>query len=56
MTPSMRAAIADLGLDHLTVIYPGDARYMLGEHTEVLPVAQLVAEGARAIVGRRSIH
>jgi uncharacterized protein len=41
ITPSMRAAIADLGLDRLTVYYPGRRRYALSEQIDVVPVAEL---------------
>ena len=41
MTPSMRIALRDLALDALYVVYPGDRRYRLGEHVEVVPLAAL---------------
>ena len=41
MTPSMRIALNDLALDALYVVYPGDRRYWLGEHVEVVPLAAL---------------
>lgn len=41
ITPSMRAALSDLKLDHLWVVYPGDKRYLLDEKIEVLPVTSL---------------
>lgn len=39
----MRAALADLGLDHLFVIYPGDEPYPLAEKISALPVSHLPA-------------
>jgi predicted AAA+ superfamily ATPase len=45
LTPSMRIALADLKLDKLTVVYPGERRYTLGKKVEVVPLAQLVKAG-----------
>jgi hypothetical protein len=42
LTPSMRIALADLKLDELRVVYPGDKRYSLGKNIEVVPLAELV--------------
>lgn len=42
LTPSMRIALADLALDELRVVYPGDKRYALADKVEVLPLAQAV--------------
>lgn len=41
LTPSMRAAMNDLGLHKLFVIYPGSKRYTLSRNIEVLPVTDL---------------
>lgn len=41
VTPSMRAALADLSLERLLVIYPGTQRYRLTERIEVLPLTAL---------------
>ena len=41
MTPSMRAALGDLGLEHLWVIYPGRERYRLDRRVTVLPLSRL---------------
>lgn len=38
VTRSMSTAMADLSLDRLLVIYPGDRRYPLGERIEALPL------------------
>ena len=42
LTPSMRIALADLDLDALHVVYPGEKRYALAEKVEVVPLAALV--------------
>ncbi len=38
----MRIALADLKLDELHVVYPGEQRYSLTQQVEVVPLAQLV--------------
>jgi hypothetical protein len=43
LTPSMRAALSDLKLDELRVVYPGVRRYRLGERVEVVPLSVCVA-------------
>jgi uncharacterized protein len=42
LTPSMRTALADLKLDHLYVLYPGDKAYALGKKVDVVPLAGFV--------------
>jgi predicted AAA+ superfamily ATPase len=42
LTPSMRTAVADLKLNHLYVLYPGNMSYRLAEKVEVLPLAEFV--------------
>jgi predicted AAA+ superfamily ATPase len=42
LTPSMRIALADLKLDELRVVYPGEKRYSLAKKVEVVPLAELV--------------
>ena len=42
LTPSMRVAMADLKLDHLYVVYPGDRKYSLANNVDVVPLSQLV--------------
>jgi hypothetical protein len=44
VTPSMRIALADLRLHHLTVLYPGDQRYALDRRITVVPLAHLAAD------------
>ena len=45
LTASMRIALADLKLDELRVVYPGERRYRLAPRIEAIPLAELV--GAR---------
>jgi len=42
LTPSMRTALTDLKLDHLTVVYPGEQPYSLAKNVEVVPLAHMV--------------
>jgi predicted AAA+ superfamily ATPase len=42
LTPSMRIALADLKLDELRVVYPGEKRYPLADRVEVVPLAEFV--------------
>jgi predicted AAA+ superfamily ATPase len=44
LTPSMRIALKDLGLEGLTVLHPGAASYPLGERVRVMPLAALPGE------------
>ncbi len=41
-TRSMRVAIADLPLQHLWIVYPGDETYSLDERITVLPVSRVL--------------
>ena len=41
-TKSMHVAMADLHLDQLHVIYPGDKRYSLAKNVDVVPLAEMV--------------
>ena len=41
VTRSMRTALADLRLDHLWVLYPGDRTYSLDDRITVLPAARI---------------
>jgi hypothetical protein len=45
MTKSIGVALADLDLDHVAVVYPGDTRYPLADKVEAVPVAELAAPG-----------
>lgn len=42
MTPSMRAALEDLRLDHLWVVHPGLKKYPLGRRVEAIGLADLL--------------
>jgi predicted AAA+ superfamily ATPase len=42
LTPSMRIALADLKLDELIVVYPGERRYRLAPRVEAVPLVELV--------------
>lgn len=48
-TPSMRIALVDLRLHHLTVLYPGDQRYALDRHITVVPLAHLATDPGAVI-------
>jgi uncharacterized protein len=52
LTPSMRAALHDLRLEQLIVLYPGETSYSLAERVTVLPLAT-VAAGAKGLFPRR---
>ena len=41
VTPSMRIAMRDLGLERLAVVYPGEASYALDERIDVVPLAEV---------------
>jgi len=47
LTPSARITLADLGLDHLAIVYPGSKAFPLGDRASALPLASL-AEGVPA--------
>ena len=42
-TRAMHITIADLGLDHLWVVYPGSVRYSLTDRITALPLAEVDA-------------
>jgi uncharacterized protein len=43
LTPSMRIAMEDLGLDALYVVYPGPHRFQLAPRVEAVPLSALIA-------------
>ena len=49
LTPSMRMALTDLGLNRLLVIYPGEKRYSLAEEVDVLPLSALITDAISGI-------
>lgn len=46
LTPAMRIALADLGLERIAVIYPGAKRYSLGDRVEAVPLSALARPGS----------
>lgn len=52
LSRSMQIAMSDLHLDRLTVFYPGDSTYSIGERVQVRPLAAVAALGAAAIFGK----
>ena len=42
LTPSMRIALADLRLDELHVVYPGERSYPLSDKVTVIPLAEFI--------------
>lgn len=51
ITPSMRIALADLGLDRLIVLYPGSRTYDLDRQVHVMPLSRLATD-PRTTLGR----
>ena len=49
VTPSMRIALDDLRLEHLTVLYPGSVAYRLDERVTVMPLTSLTRGGIKAL-------
>lgn len=45
MTPSIRNALEDLGLERVAVIYPGEKRYPLADRVEAVPLHTLAFPG-----------
>ena len=52
LTPSMRIALHDLKLDHLTVLYPGTRTYELTPRVTVVPLTTLASGDARILLPR----
>ncbi len=46
VTPSIRVALDNLGLERIAMIYPGNKRYPLHERVEAVPVATLAEPGS----------
>ena len=53
LTPSMRIALADLKLDQLTVVYPGNRAYDLGPRVRVQPLATVISGGIESLSAKR---
>ncbi len=45
VTPSIRNALVDLGLERVAVVYPGTKRYPLADRVEAVPLASLAEPG-----------
>lgn len=45
LTPSMKIAMEDLGLDRLIVLYPGERAYPLAKRIDVMPLIRLADTG-----------
>jgi len=45
LTPSIRIALRDLGLERVVIAYPGSRRYALSDSVEVVPLATLATPG-----------
>jgi predicted AAA+ superfamily ATPase len=45
VTPSIKNALADLDLDRVAVVYPGERRYPLADRVEAVPVSELAEHG-----------
>jgi predicted AAA+ superfamily ATPase len=54
ITPSIRSALNDLRLDHLTVLYPGTRRYSLDTHITVVPLSELTSGDPESILPSRT--
>lgn len=46
LTPSIRIALEDLGLDRVAVVYPGSKRYPIADRVEAVPVTTLSEPGS----------
>jgi hypothetical protein len=41
MTPSIRHALSDLGLERVSIVYPGAQRLTLADRVEAVPLASV---------------
>jgi predicted AAA+ superfamily ATPase len=48
ITPSIRIALDDLGLEHVVALYPGQRRYALADRVEAVPLDTLATSGILA--------
>jgi predicted AAA+ superfamily ATPase len=55
LTPSMRAAINELKMDHLSVVYPGTSHYQLAPRISAVPV-ESIAGGVKSLFIRRPMR
>lgn len=54
LTPSIRIALGDLGLERVAVVYPGAKRYLLSDSVEAVPLSALAAPGSLFQGGRQA--
>lgn len=54
LTPSMRAAVQDLGLSTLLVLYPGSKSYSLAENIQTVPLSSLAGGWDSMVNGLKS--
>lgn len=47
VTPSMRAALAELSLTHVWVIYPGAAQFPLARHVTAMPLSDISSDSIK---------
>ena len=52
LTPSIRIALEDLGLERVAIVYPGSTRYPLDDRVEAVPLATLTDPGVLFGEGR----
>jgi len=45
LTPSIRIALEDLGLERVAVVYPGEKRYPISDRVEGVPLSDLASPG-----------
>jgi hypothetical protein len=45
MTPSIRVALEDLGLERVAILYPGEKRFALADRVEAVPLLALAGAG-----------
>ncbi len=53
LTPSIRTAMTDLGLEHVAVVYPGSIRYPISAGVTAVPFASLVEWGPDTLMPKR---
>ncbi len=46
MTPSIRNALDDLGLERVAIVYPGAKRFALADRVEAVPLTALAEPGS----------
>lgn len=56
LTSSMRIALQDLTLDHLTVLYPGRASYRAADRVTAMPLIILAKGTPDVLVPRRGVR